>query len=241
LLIWPVVEPAPPRLLTAMDAYGRIFNDEDDPEAPPLDALDLAAATAVRRLAGLVNQSNPPDLSGELTVAHAETTAAATPRRVWNQVSEPWLWLGNQGGADPARFEFHLYREPRLEARGSFTIEEPPTHLAFTWSWTTNRWEEAEIQEPYATEHDLITGESRTLTSTVKGRRAVPSWTLPPEPSIVHITLRRHGKGTTAVELDHRDLPVELAGTVQPFWEWALRELRSRLAKAPFYGYPWDR
>jgi hypothetical protein len=78
LLIWPVAEPAPPPLLTPMDAYGRTFNGEDDPEAPPLDALDLAAATAVRWLADLVNQSNPPDLSGELTVVHAETIAAAT-------------------------------------------------------------------------------------------------------------------------------------------------------------------
>jgi hypothetical protein len=46
---------------------------------------------------------------------------------------------------------------------------------------------------------------------------------------------------TTAVEIDRRDVPVELAGTVQPFWEWAFRELHDRLTGAPFWGLPWDR
>ena len=46
----------------------------------------------------------------------------------------------------------------------------------------------------------------------------------------------------TAVELQHRDLPVELADDVRPFGEWALqRGLPQRFNKAPFYGYPWDR
>jgi hypothetical protein len=42
------------------------------------------------------------------------------------------------------------------------------------------------------------------------------------------------------VELDHRVVPAELAEAVQPFWDWALRELHNRLTQAPFHGYPWD-
>jgi hypothetical protein len=58
----------------------------------------------------------------------------------------------------------------------------------------------------------------------------------------VSISLRRAGKGVVDVELEHRDLPAELASLMQPFWDWALqRELPDRLADAEFYGYPWTR
>jgi hypothetical protein len=51
----------------------------------------------------------------------------------------------------------------------------------------------------------------------------------------------RAGKGITQVRLDHHNLPVELADSAKPFWDWALRELHHRLSKQPFWGYPWDR
>jgi hypothetical protein len=241
LLIWPAAEPAAPSLLTPLDAYGRVFSGQETPEAPPLDPLELAAAAAVSQLATLVNQTDPPPLSGELTLVHAETIAPASPRKVWGEVSVPWLWLGNQGGGDPARFDIRLHREPWLEARGGFVADQPLTYLAFTWAWTTTRWAATDIEEPYAIRRDLITGDITTLTSPSREWQAIPSWTLPALPTTVHVYLRRHGKGTTMVELDHRDLPVELASTAQPFWQWALRELCNRLTDIPFHGYPWDR
>jgi hypothetical protein len=58
----------------------------------------------------------------------------------------------------------------------------------------------------------------------------------------VRIGLRRDGKGTTAVELEQLIVPVELAGLVQPFWDWALRRaLPDRMTRSPFHGYPWQR
>jgi len=63
LLIWPTSHPAPPQLLTPMDAYGRLFNGQHPPGEPGLDPLDLAAAAAVKRLAHLVAQPGPPPLS----------------------------------------------------------------------------------------------------------------------------------------------------------------------------------
>ncbi len=65
---------------------------------------------------------------------------------------------------------------------------------------------------------DLVTGEVTRVTvtdptETVRNSEPLPSWMLPPQPTTVHIRLRRQGKGTTAEELEHRDLPVELAET----------------------------
>jgi hypothetical protein len=105
----------------------------------------------------------------------------------------------------------------------------------------TIRWVETDVQIRYAMRRDLVTGEVTALTQTERGLDAVDSWTLPARPTIADIRLRRHGKRTTAVELEHRDLPVELASLIQSFWDWGLRELHSRLTDAPFYGLPWDR
>jgi hypothetical protein len=150
--------------------------------------------------------------------------------------------VGFGGGGGPAGFEVYLHRQPWLEASGRFVTEDPFTGLAFTWSWTTTRTGESSELLPVVMERDLLTEETTAITSyTVRSWDTAPSWTLPPEPTTVSIRLRRSGKGTTAVELCHRDLPVELAGAVQPFWEWALRELHNRLSKIPFAGLPWDR
>ncbi len=243
LLLWPAAEPAPPRLLTPMDARGRLLTGEVEPEAPPLDAVELAAAAAVRRLAELVNRPDPPALSGELTTIRSEATLSGTPRRVWRLVSAPWNWLGNSGGTDPACFYIRLLKDPAFIAQGGFIVEVPLTLLAFTWSWTTTRWVEVERPVPTGVmSRNLVTGELTSITRMERGPEIVDSWILPPEPTTVHISLRRAGKGTTAVDLEHRDLPVELADAVQPFWDWALqRELRDRLARAPFHGYPWKR
>lgn len=194
-------------------------------------------------LAELVNRPGPPALSGELTTIRSEATVPGTPRRVWNLAAMPWSWLANGGVPYPARFTFDLHEEPKLEVCGGLTIEEPPTRLAFTWSWTTTRWVEVERPMPTGVmSRDLETGELTSVTRMRRGREGVDSWMLPPEPTTVHIGLRRAGNGTTAVDLEHRDLPVELADAVQPFWDWALqRELRDQLARAPFYGYPWTR
>jgi hypothetical protein len=209
LLAWPTEQPTPPRLLTPMDAHGRVILGEEDPDAPALDALDLAAAAAVRRLAELVGRPGALELSGELVEVNAQTIAPGTARKVWNMVARPWWWVGLGGGTDPANFEIYLHDEPSLDVRGRFLAAQPVTHLAYTWSWTT--------------------------------RPAPRSWTLPPRPTTVDIRMRRHGNGATEVSLSHRDLPAELADTAQPFWDWALRELHNRLAKAPFWGYPWNR
>jgi hypothetical protein len=241
LLIWPVTEPTPPRLLTPLDAWGRIFNGEQPPDTPPLDDLDRAAATAVRHLAELLTHPQPPELSGELTTIHAETIAPATPKRTWNQVASPWFWVGSGGGGDASGFDVYLLDEPSLTAEGTFVTEDPPSRLRLTWSWISDRRVEVEGQQPYAHRRDLITGETTFRTRTVRAYDLVPSWKLPAHPSTVDITLRRHGKGTTAVTLEHHDLPTELAATAQPFWDWALRELHNRLTKAPFHGYPWKR
>lgn len=143
----------------------------------------------------------------------AQATIPATPRKVWNEVSEPWNWVAIGRIPNPAGFFISLQDEPSLEVRGRVVVDEPPAQVAFTYSWTT-----------------APLGDSMS------------SWWLPAEPTTVRISLHRAGKGLTTAELEHRDLPAELAGTVRPFWEWALqRKLPERLAKAPFHGYPWQR
>jgi hypothetical protein len=242
LLFWPVSGPAPPRLLTGMDEYGLVFNGEPPPGAPGLDELGRAAAAAVWYLADLLAQPAPPQLSGESTVVRAEAIAPATPKRVWDQVAVPWGWVGSGGGGGPAGFEVYLLKEPWLEASGRYVTEEPYTDLAFTWSWAATRTVETSDEVPSVVEHDLSTGEAgAAAVASARSWDTVMSWPLPVDPTTVSIHLARHGNGATAVELCHRDLPVELAGAVQPFWDWALRELHNRLSKAPFYGLPWDR
>jgi hypothetical protein len=149
--------------------------------------------------------------------------------------------VGSGGGGDASGFHVYLLDEPSLTAEGTFVTEDPPSRLTLTWYWISDRWVEVEGQQPYAHRRDLITGETTALTRTVRAYDLVPSWKLPAHPSTVDITLRRHGKGTTAVSLEHHGLPTELAATAQPFWDWALRELRNRLTRAPFHGYPWNR
>lgn len=238
LLIWPVAEPASARLLTPMDTHGRIFTGQEELDTPPLDAVESAAATAVRQLADLAGQPSPPALPGELTVVHAATIAPATPRRVWNLISEPWHWVGLGGGAG---YTIYLSDKPDLQVRGRFVAEERPVHLTFTWSWFTTRWVAADTEETYAVRQDLITGEVTAVTRPSRALRADYSWMLPTEPTTVDVQLHRHGKGATAVELQHRDLPVELASMAQPFWQWAMQELCNRLTGVPFRGLPWDR
>jgi hypothetical protein len=241
LLIWPVTQPAPPLLLTEMDACGRLLSGEEPDDAPAMDALDLAAAAAVRGLAELAARPGPPELSGELAAVRAQTVVPATARRVWNLVSAPWGWLGIGGGTDPADFDIYLHREPRLTVAGGFVVCEPVTRLAFTWSWTTTRVAAIEHREPFGARHDLSAVEVASQGSLGWPPDPDRYWMLPPEPTTVDIRLRRQANGAAVVELEHRDLPVELAGLVQPFWDWALRELPGRLSKAPFYGFPWDR
>jgi activator of Hsp90 ATPase-like protein len=212
LLAWPTARPEPPRLLTTMDSHGRLLNGEPEPGEPPLDALELAAAKAVRRIASLTARPGPPELSGELTSVRVLATAPAAPRWVWTQISNPWTWFGTGGGTDPGDFQIYLHDEPRVDVRGHFLVSEAPTHLAMTWFWTS-----------------------------VPDEDARTPWTLPPRPTTVDILLRRQEADATEVQIEHRDLPVELADLVRPFWEWALQELHRRLTRAPFYGYPWDR
>jgi hypothetical protein len=243
LLFWPAAEPAPPRRLTAMDAHGRALLGEEPEDTPPLDPLERAAASAVRQLAELVNQPSPPALSGELTVVRAQATVPATLRKVWNEVSAPWDWIAVGGITEPAAFDIKLQDEPSLEARGGVVVDEAPALVAFTWLWTATQWVRVERVVPTGvTSRDPITGAVTPVTRVRRTREIAESWMLPPEPTTVHISLHRAGKGVTSVELEHRDLPAELAGFAQPFWEWALqRELPDRLTKAPFYGYPWHR
>ncbi|HEY1919919.1 MAG TPA: hypothetical protein VGH27_30475 [Streptosporangiaceae bacterium] len=240
LLVWPASQPTPPVLLTSMDAYGRIFNAEAVPESPGLDILDRAAASAVKQLATLVSQPGPPELTGGLTEIHASAIVPATPKKVWDQVAAPWLWLGNEGGSDPAHFRFCLNQKPRLEAAGAIISQEPPTGVTFSWSWTTRYRVETAADLPHTASRDLGTNQVIAQSRPMKRLQTIPSWSLPPKPTTVAIELRRHGKGTTAVTLQHSGLPVELASTTRPFWQWALRYLQDRIDKAPFYGYPWE-
>jgi len=181
-------------------------------------------------------------LSGELTVVRSAVTVPGTPRKVWNQVSIPWSWLANHGTDDPADFLFVLLDEPGLGVRGKTIVDEPPARIAFLWSWTTSRWAEVERPTPGVLPRDLVTGEVASVTRTGRDWELKPSRILPHQPATVRISLRRDGKGTTAVVLEQLNVPVELAGLVQPFWDWALRRaLPDRVTRSPFYGYPWHR
>jgi len=242
LLFWPVTEPAPPRLLTPMDEYGRIISGEDVVQAPPLDDVELAAGAAIRQLADMVTAVDPPALSGERVVVRAHASVSGTRRQVWRFVSAPWMWIAMGGNSYPADFETTLTDEPYLCARGAVVVSDPLDRVAFTYSWTTLRLVEADVPQVVAKSIDMRTGAEQDIVEMVRGSELADSWVLPPEPTTVHISLRRAGKGVVAVELEHRDLPAELAGLMQPFWDWALqRELPDRVADAEFYGYPWTR
>ena len=242
LLFWPVTEPAPPRLLTPMDEYGRIISGEDVVQAPPLDDVELAAGAAIRQLADMVTAVDPPALSGERVVVRAHASVSGTRRQVWRFVSAPWMWIAMGGNSYPADFETILMSEPYLYARGAVVVSEPLNRVAFTYFWSTWRFVEADVPQLVAKSIDMRTGAEQDIVEMVRGSELADSWVLPPEPTTVHISLRRAGKGVIAVELEHRDLPAELAGLMQPFWDWALqRELPDRVADAEFYGYPWTR
>ena len=88
----------------------------------------------------------------------------------------------------------------------------------------------------------LATGAVASVPGTGRDWELEPSRILPHQPTTVRISLRRDGTGTTAVELEQLSVPVELAGLVQPFWDWALRRaLPDRVARCPFHGFPWHR
>jgi hypothetical protein len=243
LLVWPVTEAAPPRLLTPMDEYGRIISGEAAADAPPLDAIELAAAAAMRQLASLVVAENPPDLSGSTTTVSADATVAGTRRRVWRIVSEPMMWIAMGGSGDAAGFYTTLMHEPYIYARGTRVLAESPSRAAFTYSWTTMHEMEADIPVVVGMTIDPDTGEHREVIRMERGTELVESWLLPARPTTVGITLSGAGKGLVTVQVEHRDLPVELASLVQPFWDWALRrELPVKLDEAAdYYGFPWER
>src|ERR1022692_824253 len=172
LLLWPVTQSHPPRLLTLMDAHGRLLMTEERQRAEPaLDALDLAAATGVKRLAELVARINPPELSGELTMVRAQTVAPATARKVWNLVSAPWNWSGwaaapirpastftsttNQpwrsGGPSWPRNRSRIWRIP---GRGRRRSESGPTHPY--WARHTTTWSRARSPSPPSTSQSAL-------------------------------------------------------------------------------------
>ncbi len=240
LRIWPVSDACAARLVTELDNFGIEFTRANQSEAPPMDILDLAAATAIEELAALVQRPDPPELSGELAQVRSQLVVPGTARRAWSVVAEPWTWVGSVGGSSSADFTVSLDWQ-ELEVRGSVVVSEPGKRVAFTWSWTTTRAEFVDRPVEYLLSYDPRRDVSSYRPVGGRTEIRVPSWRLPAEPSVVEIKLSRQGKGETLVELEHRGLPVELVGQAQPFWDWALREVGNRLTKAPFYGYPWTR
>lgn len=82
--------------------------------------------------------------------------------------------VGMGGGTDPARFHIYLHNEPALEVWGAFVAEEPLTHLAYTWSWTTKIRVGTDAPILGKAHHDLVTGEI-TVPAINQPKRAVPS------------------------------------------------------------------
>jgi uncharacterized protein YndB with AHSA1/START domain len=243
LLMWPSTEPAPARLLTPLDDCG--LERTGQLTLHPLDDIDHAAAAAVRDLAALLAQPDPPAWSGSRTEIRAHALVPATPSKVWTVISDPTWWLGTGGSGsldDGGSFIAHLVRSPDLQAEGTFLVDERPKRLVLTWSWTTYRELEVDLDVPYALGIDPATGEVARLSRTVRSTEHVPSWPLPVEgPTVIEIQLRGDRNGNTAVEVEHRDLPEELAGPMQSFWAWALRALLPWLTDEPLYLPPWDR
>jgi uncharacterized protein YndB with AHSA1/START domain len=241
LLIWPSGEPAPARLLTTLDACGLELTGQF--ETPPLDEVDQAAAAAIRELAELFARSDPPIWSGSRTEIRAHAVVPATPRQVWTVISDPKWWLGAGGTGsleDGGLFIALLARSPDLQAEGTFLVQERLKRLVLTWSWTAHRELDVDHGAPDASGVDLVTGEARTLAQTARSHDGVPGWPLPVDgPTEIEIRLRGDRKGNTAVELEHRGLPEELAGPMQSFWAWALRALLPWLTEAPVYLPPW--
>lgn len=209
LLTWPSTEPAPARLLTPLDDYGLEFTGQFT--LPPLDDIEQAAATAVRDLAALLAQPDPPAWSGSRTEIRTHAVVPGTPRRVWKVISDPKWWLGTGGsGSLEDGGSFFITALPDLTAEGTFLVQERPVRLVFTWSWVGRSPEYG------------------------------PSWTLPVEaPTEIEIQLRSDRKGSTAAAVEHRGLPEELAGPMQSFWAWALRALLPWLTDAPLCLPPW--
>ena len=221
LLIWPSSKPARARLLTALDACGLELTGQL--ETPPLDDIDEAAAAAISDLAALLARSDPPTWSGRRTEIRADSVVPATPRQVWTVISDPKWWLGTGGTGsleDGGFFIALLARSPDLQAEGTFLVHERLKRLVLSWSWTSDRELEADDEAP-----DVALG-----------------WQLPVDgPTEIEIRLLGDRKGNTAVAVEHRALPEELAGPMQSFWAWALRALLPLLTDVPFYLPPWTR
>jgi uncharacterized protein YndB with AHSA1/START domain len=243
LLLWPSTEPAATRLLTTLDECGLERTGQDT--LRPLDELDQAAATAIDDLAALLAQPGPPAWSGSRTEVRAHAVVPATPGKVWTVISDPKWWLGIGGTGsleDGGSFIAQLAHSPDLQAEGTFLVHERPKRLVLTWSWTTYREIEVDRETPYAFGIDPATGEVKTLSRTVRSHEHVPSWPLPVEGQTeIEIQLRGDRKGNTAVAVEHRHLPEELAEPMQSFWAWALRALLPWLTDAPLNLPPWAR
>jgi hypothetical protein len=242
LLTWPSTEAAPARLLTPLDDRGLELTGQFT--VPPLDDIEQAATTAVHDLAALLAQPDPPAWSASRTEIRAYAVVPATPRQVWTVISNPswWLGIGGSGSLEDGSFLVTLAHSPRLQAEGTFLVHERLKRLLLTWSWTIYRELEVDRQMPYASHVDPGTGEVTTQSRTVRSYEHVPSWPLPVEgPTEIEIQLRSDRKGNTAVAVEHRGLPEELAGPMQSFWAWALRALLPWLTDAPFYLPPWAR
>jgi uncharacterized protein YndB with AHSA1/START domain len=193
----------------------------------------------------LLAQPDPPAWSGSRTEIRAHAVVPGTPRQVWKVISDPKWWLGTGGSGsleDSGSFDIQAFPgySPDLRAEGTFLVEERPKRLVLTWSWTTYR--EIEVETPYDVRIDPATGEVTRLNRPGRGYELVPSWPLPVDgPTEIEFQLRSDGKGNTAVAVEHRGLPEELAGPMQSFWAWALRALLPFLTDAPLFLPPWTR
>jgi uncharacterized protein YndB with AHSA1/START domain len=243
LLVWPSAQRAAPQLLTTLDECGKEYTGQF--EVPPPDDVELAAAVVVRDLITLLAQPDPPVWSGRRTVVRADAVMPATPRQVWTMISDPKWWLGYGGSGsleDGGSFLAEIARSPHLGAEGTFLAQERLKRLVLTWTWTTYRQVEVDREVPQACRFDPVTGEVKAMTRTVRSTEHVPSWPLPADgPTVIEIGLHGDRKGNTAVAVEHRDLPEELAEPMQTFWVWGLRALLPWLTDVPFFLPSWAR
>ena len=227
LIAWPARSASPPRLLTALDTYGRYWTGESTPPEPEADETNLAVASAVDRLLHMVDTGVRPSLSGQLVTLSHHAVIDSQLDDVYEIVSSPIAWVGIGGGGSPgfsvvfSQDQSDLARQ--LLAEGTMLVDdiEDGKHVTFTWAWRIPI-------RPTARELNL----KKRLDAVLNGAP------FPDPPEIIDVRLSGDG-ATTEVDLTITGVPAEIADITDAVWGWAMKRLARRATKQPAEMFPW--
>lgn len=228
LIAWPARSASTPRLLTALDTYGRYWTGELTPPEPEADETNLAVASAVDRLLRMVDSGVRPTTSGQVVTLRHHGVIEAPLDDVYEIVSSPIGWVGSGGGQESSGFTVLFSRDPADMARlvmaeGKTLVDDvyDGEHVSFTWAWRIP------ILPP-----DGELNLKERLGAVLNGAP------FPDPPEVIDVRLHG-GRSTTEVELTISGVPAEFADVTDAVWAWGMKRLARRATKQPAEMFPW--